>query len=114
MLGDLLDFQFFIILGMVKHVNAKKWLVGPTQDQIRAKIKSLGVTIRHFEHYHGIPKNTIQNVLYGFQKLPIKYWHLIFDEPVQSTVHKPKTKKAGKAAPASHEITGAISHLIAS
>lgn len=92
--------------------NQKKYLKAPTVEEIDAVLKHLGVTAAHFERFFNIYPNCIAqlhmkeraNVVreYGTytRRLPLKYWHLIFENlPSKHSQHlRPVTKQKIKRA----------------
>lgn len=61
------------------HPNMKKYLVGPTWEQIEKVIKAHGVNFSQFERYYGMYDHFITQIKRGERKLSPKYWHIIFE-----------------------------------
>lgn len=58
--------------------NTGLYLHPPSQEQIDAYVKKMGVTDAHFERFFKMPKGTIKVVRTGYMQLPKKWWHLFF------------------------------------
>lgn len=63
-----------------EHPNCRRWLRPPTIEQIEAVIKASGVTVPHFEKYHGIYDGCIRHIRLGDKKMPVQHWHLFLED----------------------------------
>lgn len=82
-------------------LNKAKYANAPTWDEIKDFIDETGMTMAHFEKFHGLKPLHLAKVKMGERKLVTKSWHIIFEriKPVfgagfleEITTNKPKNR----------------------
>lgn len=65
--------------------NTSRYFRGPTPEEVAIVIKSLGMTIAHFERYFGLNDRCVKQHRRGYRPFPKKHWHVVFENlPDQS------------------------------
>lgn len=69
-----------------EEINRNKYLKAPTQSEIELFFKEADIKPRHYEKYMGIRRGTFVDVKRGYRKLPVKFWHLIFNKITEKPI----------------------------
>ncbi len=77
-----------------EHPNAKRWLTGPTIEQVDKVVSATGASEPRFEAFNGMAIGTIAKMRCGHRSMPLKHWHLFLDKDKALNVPKsiPNTK----------------------
>lgn len=76
-----------------EEINKKLYLKAPTQCEIESFFKEADIKPRLYEKYMGIRIGTFVDVKRGYRKLPIKFWHLIFNKITNKSELQPLNLK---------------------
>lgn len=65
-------------LSPIEERNRKIYAKPPSQEQVDAYIKKLGVSELHFERFFELPTGTIKVMRARRLNMPLKYWHIFY------------------------------------
>ena len=64
---------------LMADLNKAKYANAPTWDEIKDFLDEIGMTMAHFEKFHGLTELHLAHVKMGQRKLVTKCWHIIFE-----------------------------------
>lgn len=65
----------------IEKENRRKYLLPPNPVQIDEFVRKVcGVSYYRFEEFFGMPKGTIKVVKTGYMDMPVKFWHIFYDQ----------------------------------